>query len=110
MEDMIKRIIELDRMAKENLTRANQLKVDSEQKISDIKEQKRAEYLERARANIKSLEKEEKAEEAESREKGRTKGGAKGRAESERRAESRAETENRAEGRTERRAENRAER
>lgn len=47
-------------MAKENLTRANQLKVDSEQKISDIKEQKRAEYLERARANIKSLEKEEK--------------------------------------------------
>ena len=56
MEDMIKRIIELDRMAKENLTRANQLKVDSEQKISDIKEQKRAEYLERARANIKSLE------------------------------------------------------
>ena len=60
MEDMIKRIIELDRMAKENLTRANQLKVDSEQKISDIKEQKRAEYLERARANIKSLEKEEK--------------------------------------------------
>ena len=57
---MIKRIIELDRMAKENLTRANQLKVDSEQKISDIKEQKRAEYLERARANIKSLEKEEK--------------------------------------------------
>ena len=60
MEDLIKRIIELDRMAKENLTRANQLKVDSEQKISDIKEQKRAEYLERARANIKSLEKEEK--------------------------------------------------
>ena len=60
MEDMIKRIIELDRMAKENLTRANQLKVDSAQKISDIKEQKRAEYLERARANIKSLEKEEK--------------------------------------------------
>ena len=60
MEDMIKLIIELDRMAKENLTRANQLKVDSEQKISDIKEQKRAEYLERARANIKSLEKEEK--------------------------------------------------
>ena len=57
---MIKRIIELDRMAKENLTRANQLKVDSAQKISDIKEQKRAEYLERARANIKSLEKEEK--------------------------------------------------
>ncbi len=57
---MIRRIIELDRMAKENLTRANQLKVDSEQKISDIKEQKRAEYLERARANIKSLEKEEK--------------------------------------------------
>ena len=36
MEDMIKRIIELDRMAKENLTRANQLKVDSEQKIATL--------------------------------------------------------------------------
>jgi hypothetical protein len=60
MEDMINRIIELDKEAKESLTKANQMKIDSEQKISDIKKQKRNEYIEKARANIKNLEKEEK--------------------------------------------------
>lgn len=60
MEDMINRIIELDKEAKESLTKAKQMKIDSEQKISDIKKQKRNEYIERARANIKTLEKEEK--------------------------------------------------
>ena len=60
MEDMIGRIIELDKEARESLTKANQMKVDSEQKISDIKKQKRNEYIERARANIQELEKEEK--------------------------------------------------
>ena len=60
MEDMIKRIIELDKQAKENLVRDNQLKIDSQQKISDMKGKKREEYLEKARANIKNLEKEEK--------------------------------------------------
>lgn len=60
MEDMISRIIELDKEARESLTKAKQMKIDSEQKISDIKKQKRNEYIERARANILALEKEEK--------------------------------------------------
>ncbi len=60
MEDMIGRIIELDKEARESLTKAKQMKIDSEQKISDIKKQKRNEYIENARANIQVLEKEEK--------------------------------------------------
>ena len=64
MEDMISRIIERDKEARESLTEARQLRVDSEQKISDMKARKRDEYLERARANIKSLEKSEKVKAA----------------------------------------------
>ena len=60
MEDMIKRLIELDKKAKESLARSNQLKVDSEQRISDMKEKKRNEYMEKARIKIKDLEKKEK--------------------------------------------------
>ena len=60
MEDMINRIIEWDQQARKSLTEARQLRIDSEQKISDMKAKKRDEYLERARANIKSLEKSEK--------------------------------------------------
>ena len=41
MEDMISKIIELDKKAKESLTKAKQKKIDSEQKIIDIKNQKR---------------------------------------------------------------------
>ncbi len=48
MEDMIKRIIELDKQAQESLVRANQMKIDSEQRISDMKEKKRKEYMEKA--------------------------------------------------------------
>ncbi len=60
VEDMIDRIIELDKEARDSLTKARQLKIDSEQKISDITKQKRNEYIDRARTNIKMLEKEEK--------------------------------------------------
>lgn len=60
MENMIDRIIEMDKQAREDLVKAKQLKIDSEHKINDIKEQKRKEYITRARANIKTLEKEEK--------------------------------------------------
>ncbi len=60
MEDMIGKIIQMDKEARESLTKANQLKIDSERKISDIKEQRRNEYIDRARTNIKVLEKEEK--------------------------------------------------
>ena len=60
MEDMIKRIIELDKEARENLVRANQMKVDPEKRISDMKEKKRNEYMEKARIKIKEMEKKEK--------------------------------------------------
>ena len=64
MEDMISRIIERDKEARESLTEARQLRINSEQKISDMKSKTRDEYLERARANIKSLEKSEKVKAA----------------------------------------------
>ena len=60
MEDMIGKIIQMDKEAREGLTKAKQLKIDSERKISDIKEQRRNEYIDRARTNIKVLEKEER--------------------------------------------------
>lgn len=60
MKDMISRIIELDKQAKADVAKANQRKIDSAQKISDIKEKKRNEYITRARTNIKMLEKDEK--------------------------------------------------
>ena len=64
MEDMIGKIIQMDKEARESLTKANQLKIDAERKISDIKEQRRNEYIDRARTNIKVLEKEEKVKAA----------------------------------------------
>lgn len=60
MEDMIGRIIELDKQAREDIQKTNQLKLDLEQKISELKEKKRAEYVERARHDIKEREKDEK--------------------------------------------------
>lgn len=64
MDDMIEKIIELDRRATEGLTKANQLRIDLEKKISDIKEQKRSEYLSKATADIEALEKKEKVKAA----------------------------------------------
>ena len=64
MEDMIGKIIQMDKETRESLTKANQLKIDAERKISDIKEQRRNEYIDRARTNIKVLEKEEKVKAA----------------------------------------------
>ncbi len=64
MEDMIGKIIQMDKEARESLTKANQLKIDAERKISDIKEQRRNEYIDKARTNIKILEKEEKVKAA----------------------------------------------
>ncbi len=57
---MIKKIIELDKQAQADLAKVNQLKVDSTQKISEMKDKKRDEYIEKARANINTLEKQEK--------------------------------------------------
>lgn len=60
MEDMISRIIELDKQVRDNAVREKQFKVDLEQKISDLKEKKRAEYVERAQKDIQGREKDEK--------------------------------------------------
>ena len=59
-EDMIGKIIEFDKRARENLSKTNQLKINLEQKISELKEKKRAQYVEKAREDIKELEKDEK--------------------------------------------------
>lgn len=64
MDDMIEKIIELDRKASEDLTKANQLRIDLEKKISDVKEQKRSEYLSKATENMEALEKREKVKAA----------------------------------------------
>ena len=42
------------------LKKANQMKIDSEKKISNTKERKRAEYIEKARISISNIEKDEK--------------------------------------------------
>ena len=60
MEDMIGKIIELDKQARENATRSKKLQVDLEQKVSELKEKRRAEYLSNAQADIKEREKDEK--------------------------------------------------
>lgn len=60
MKDMIERIIELDKAARENANEAKQLKVDLDQKISDLKERRRKEYFKRAKVDMKEKEKDEK--------------------------------------------------
>ena len=60
MEDMIGKIIELDKQARENATKSKKLQVDLEQKISEMKEKRRAEYIKRAEVDIKEKEKDEK--------------------------------------------------
>ena len=59
-EDMIGKIIELDRRTREEAVKTSQLKVNLEQKIGELKEKKRAQYVEKAREDIKELEKDEK--------------------------------------------------
>ena len=60
MEDMIGKIIELDKQTLENAIKEKELRIDLEQKISDLKEKRRAEYLKRAEGDIKEIEKDEK--------------------------------------------------
>ena len=60
MEDMIGKIIELDKQTRENAIKEKELRIDLEQKISDLKEKRRAEYLKRAEGAIKEIEKDEK--------------------------------------------------
>lgn len=60
MEDMIGKIIELDKQTRENAIKEKELRIDLEQKISDLKEKRRVEYLKRAEGDIKEIEKDEK--------------------------------------------------
>ena len=59
MRDMIEKIVSTDKKSREALEKVKQLKMESLQKISSIREQKRNEYLKKARENIKISEKEE---------------------------------------------------
>lgn len=60
LKDMIEQIISTDKKSRESVEQTRLLKIQSAQKISDIREQKRNEYLEKARANINVIEQEEK--------------------------------------------------
>ena len=60
MKDMIEKIISTDKKSREAMAKTRQLKVESEQKISDMCEKKRSEYIERARVNIRNMEKQER--------------------------------------------------
>lgn len=57
---MIEQIISTDKKSRESVEQAKQLRIQSAQKISDMREQKKREYLEKARANIKVIEQEER--------------------------------------------------
>lgn len=60
MKDMINRIISTDKKSREAVAKTLKFKVDSIQKISDIREKKRVEHIDKARQNIKIMESEER--------------------------------------------------
>ena len=60
MKDMISRIISTDKKSREAVAKTLKFKVDSIQKISDLREQKRKEHIDKARQNIKIMESEER--------------------------------------------------
>ncbi len=60
MKDMINRIISTDKKSREAVAKALKFKVDSIQKISDLREKKRIEHINKARQNIKIMESEER--------------------------------------------------
>lgn len=66
MRDMIARIIEMDKAARELTQKVQKDKVNSEEEIKMLKEEIRSEYLQRARKRIEKNEKIER-EEAEKR-------------------------------------------
>lgn len=61
MKDMIEQIISTDKKSREAVEKAKQIKIRSAQKIVDIREKKRKEYLEKAKANIEVIAIEERA-------------------------------------------------
>ncbi len=60
MKDMISRIISTDKKSREAVAKTLKFKVDSIQKISDLREKKRIEHINKARQNIKIMESEER--------------------------------------------------
>jgi hypothetical protein len=60
MEDIISRIISTDKKSREATARTLKFKVDSIQKISELREQKKTEHINKARQNIKAMEIEER--------------------------------------------------
>jgi hypothetical protein len=58
---MIEQIISTDKKSREAVEKAKQIKIRSAQKIVDIREKKRKEYLEKAKANIEVIAIEERA-------------------------------------------------
>ena len=59
--DMIEKIVSSDKKSREAVEKAQQLKIMSAQKVNDMCDKKRSEYLEKARANIKESERLERA-------------------------------------------------
>ncbi len=59
---MIEQIISTDKKSRESVEKAKQIKIRSAQKIVDIREKKRKEYLEKAKANIEVVAIEERAQ------------------------------------------------
>lgn len=57
---MIEQIISTDKKSRESVEKAKQIKIRAAQKIVDIRERKRKEYLEKARANIEVIAEEER--------------------------------------------------
>jgi len=60
MKDMINRIISTDKKSREAVAKALKFKVDSIQKISELRKKKKEEHLGKARQNIKIMEAEER--------------------------------------------------
>ncbi len=57
---MIEQIISTDKKSRESVEKAKQIRIRAAQKIVDIRERKRKEYLEKARANIEVIAEEER--------------------------------------------------
>ncbi|MDR1627828.1 MAG: hypothetical protein LBR79_03565 [Oscillospiraceae bacterium] len=60
MKDVINRIINADKKSREIVARTLKFKVDSIQKMSDLREKKKTEHINKARQNIKIMESEER--------------------------------------------------
>ena len=60
MEKILSKILEVDRKAKEELGEVKKIRLESQRKSSVALKQKRIDYIERAKENIKKMKKKEK--------------------------------------------------